>query len=576
MSTGRRLAKRSIIGTRVSAPGPDGIWYSGVIEEVKTPSYNLSPTDCINLTSDTRYKVRFDFKTSTDFDDAPTTNTTPIADIMISPSQSVRRNAMKKEFSESELIGPGFCTLDGKQLLPGQRVFITHNGRETSGDVITHDREKDEVIVKISCGNEEPLELKKRLEETRLLESRRSARLSNLDRDTDFARLADMGGERRKASEKIDVPYYTNSNSRKRRTSFSEEYDEMNECKAALLLMSLSHSPKSGWQTMLGSSPGSSSASWSSGTSSPPLSDDGQSATQLLIDNSHRNRTTSLSTSDEGIVMDDDTSPRKRRASRFKCTWKTCNVTKATKDDIERHIRQSHIGPKKSRQSPEEEFYYTEIEDCDEDDDETLANSKAPSPPSPTLSHRDMARPPHEDPEYQRQNGFYRQQCVIKSPSQSNISQNNNFQKNPTSPLAHHNYNTAYNNPKTSYNHHSSPVSPTKHARYSPRPSTSAPYPSPSSYVHHSNNNSTQYLTGYNTQNVTITPSSSMSSFNNRMPTTIHSSNCSPTNSNKSPQSPNRRPRGESKKCRKVYGMDRKGEWCTQCKWKKACSRFSD
>lgn len=206
-----------------------------------------------------------------------------------------------------------------------------------------------------------------------------------------------------------------------------------------------------------------------------------------------------------------------------------------------------------------------------------------------------MARPPHEDPEYQRQNGFYRyfyyisyelllitkhisrQQCIIKSPS--NNSQNLNFQKNPTSPLVHHNYNSnAYNNPKTpSYNHHSSPVSPTKHARYSPRPSTSAPYPSPTSYVHHSNSNSSQqYLTGYHTQNVSIT-SSSMSSLNSRMPTTIHSNNCSPTNNaNRSPQSPNRRPRGESKKCRKVYGMDRKGEWCTQCKWKKACSRFSD
>lgn len=42
----------------------------------------------------------------------------------------------------------------------------------------------------------------------------------------------------------------------------------------------------------------------------------------------------------------------------------------------------------------EEDFYYTEIEDEGE---------QAPSPPSPpTLSHRDMARPPHEDPEYQR------------------------------------------------------------------------------------------------------------------------------------------------------------------------------
>ena len=50
----------------------------------------------------------------------------------------------------------------------------------------------------------------------------------------------------------------------------------------------------------------------------------------------------------------------------------------------------------KSRDDGEEEFYYTEIEDDDED-------SKATPASSPTLSHRDMARPPHEDPEYQIQ-----------------------------------------------------------------------------------------------------------------------------------------------------------------------------
>lgn len=37
-----------------------------------------------------------------------------------------------------------------------------------------------------------------------------------------------------------------------------------------------------------------------------------------------------------------------------------------------------------------------------------------------------------------------------------------------------------------------------------------------------------------------------------------------------------RRSRGESRKCRKVYGMDNRHSWCTQCKWKKACSRFVD
>lgn len=37
-----------------------------------------------------------------------------------------------------------------------------------------------------------------------------------------------------------------------------------------------------------------------------------------------------------------------------------------------------------------------------------------------------------------------------------------------------------------------------------------------------------------------------------------------------------RRARGENRKCRKVYGMDQRELWCTQCKWKKACSRFFD
>lgn len=51
----------------------------------------------------------------------------------------------------------------------------------------------------------------------------------------------------------------------------------------------------------------------------------------------------------------------------------------------------SRSRPKKEGDSDhEEEFYYTEREVA------------APAPP-PTLSHRDMCRPPHEDPEYQRQ-----------------------------------------------------------------------------------------------------------------------------------------------------------------------------
>lgn len=59
----------------------------------------------------------------------------------------------------------------------------------------------------------------------------------------------------------------------------------------------------------------------------------------------------------------------------------------------------------------EEEFYYEEIEE----DAATAAAAMIPASP-PTLSHRDMARPPHEDPEYQRQIvGNYRQGLNLNS-----------------------------------------------------------------------------------------------------------------------------------------------------------------
>ncbi|MBN3296443.1 ZN395 protein, partial [Amia calva] len=39
---------------------------------------------------------------------------------------------------------------------------------------------------------------------------------------------------------------------------------------------------------------------------------------------------------------------------------------------------------------------------------------------------------------------------------------------------------------------------------------------------------------------------------------------------------PCRKARGEAKKCRKVYGIEHRDQWCTACRWKKACQRFLD
>ncbi|KAH8417940.1 hypothetical protein KR222_008731, partial [Zaprionus bogoriensis] len=195
MSASRRLAKRSIIGTKVCAPGPDGLWYSGVIQDVKTPGALAAssppdpmppptfPGDAL-VNADTRYIVRFDFKTqslpsavaaststSTSTSVSSSVSATPesvivetrraaaaaavAASVHHSPAQALRRNAMTKEFRESDLIGPGFRSITSIQLQPGQRIFLTYNGREQSGDVVSHDVAKDEVVVKITTiGNE--------------------------------------------------------------------------------------------------------------------------------------------------------------------------------------------------------------------------------------------------------------------------------------------------------------------------------------------------------------------------------------------------------------------------------------
>lgn len=202
MSTSRRLAKRSIIGTKVCAPGPDGLWYSGVIQDVKTPTSLsggalapppdpmppptfLAPGDAL-VNADTRYIVRFDFKTQSQSQSLSPSNAiasasasssgpgsasgssaesvivetrraaaAAAASVHHSPAQALRRNAMTKEFRESDLIGPGFRSITSIQLQPGQRIFLTYNGREQSGDVVSHDVDKDEVVVKITTiGNE--------------------------------------------------------------------------------------------------------------------------------------------------------------------------------------------------------------------------------------------------------------------------------------------------------------------------------------------------------------------------------------------------------------------------------------
>lgn len=146
-SAGKRLPKRSIVGTRVCAMGSDRLWYAGAITNVKLPPSQQQRADACSppnaagvsigaATGESKYTVRFDAK----------------QDLSALGLGALHARRLVREFSESELIGPGFQSVLSAVLQPGQRVYITHNGRESAGEVIMHDETKDEVTVRLPPG----------------------------------------------------------------------------------------------------------------------------------------------------------------------------------------------------------------------------------------------------------------------------------------------------------------------------------------------------------------------------------------------------------------------------------------
>ncbi|XP_076349839.1 zinc finger protein 704-like isoform X2 [Tachypleus tridentatus] len=481
MSTGKRLAKRSVLGMRICAPLEDGRFAPGVIDATKTEAGS----------KETIYCVLFDDK-----------------------------NHSTREYRSTELIGPNFQNITSVKLKHGQNVYITFNGREVMGTVVHHRPNIDQVILTIqpssyNCHLTRPVEVKKKLEEIRLLESRKSVRL--LDNDKDYCRLAEGQEPRRRISSfTIDVP--SAQSGRKRRPTSVEDGDVMDECMAAMVLMSLSCSPNSPRYPEYGSYP----HSWASSTSSSGVSSlDSPKSSIRTATPSPPVATKQKDSQDEGIEMDESVGFMEEHVSDkcktqvlFQCTWPGCRQLYDTCESIEQHVRTVHLGRTKQQKTDlndhEEEFYYTEIEvkkeSCSSSPEmDGLEDPLSLTTCTPTISHLDMSKPPEENPELKTQQQY---RVHDSSPTSDPISipqgQTPVIQWYP-----HHSYVTSLP---------SSMVSPHKHPRLS-------------------------------TKSLSTSPKSS-------------------------PQQ--RKVRLESRKCRKVYGMDNKDLWCTQCKWKKACIRFVD
>ena len=166
----RRPGKRSIVGTRVCAPYEGGFYRPGAIRSIKA-GYPL-PT----------YDVKFDEGGSV-------------------------------IFIETDLIGSGFQSLTPGCLKVGQTVYITHNGREVKGCLLSKDSSERHMngesqrVWLVGFGTDEKSTTLVKLDDIRLIESRKSARL--VDQDTDYIKLADLpNGEckKRTVTNCIEVP----------------------------------------------------------------------------------------------------------------------------------------------------------------------------------------------------------------------------------------------------------------------------------------------------------------------------------------------------------------------------------
>ncbi|XP_039697870.1 zinc finger protein 704 [Pteropus medius] len=353
--------------------------------------------------------------------------------------------------------------------------------------------------------------------------------------------------KRKVVSSNIDVPPARKS---------SEELD-MDKVTAAMVLTSLSTSPLvrsppvrpseglSGSWKEGGAASGSCSSggywSWSApsdqsspSTPSPPLSADSAKPFRSPAPDD------GIDEAEASSLLFDEPIPRKRKNSMkvmFKCLWKSCGKVLSTAAGIQKHIRTVHLGRvgDSDYSDGEEDFYYTEIK-LNTDSVADGLSSLAPASPSQPLA----SPPTFPIPDSGRaETPGAKTEPKLMTPLSRSA---------PTTLYLVHTDHAYQATP---------PVTIPGSAKFTPNGgSFSISWQSPPvtftgipvSPTHH-------HLVGPGEQR--------------QHPHTVLSSPPRGTVSL-------RKPRGEGKKCRKVYGMENRDLWCTACRWKKACQRFTD
>ncbi|XP_041953458.1 zinc finger protein 704 isoform X1 [Alosa sapidissima] len=361
------------------------------------------------------------------------------------------------------------------------------------------------------------------------------------------------------------------------------------EVMAATVLTSLSTSPlvlnppsaapaavpelsSRGWKESLSASYSSStSGNWSWDTSdqsvpstpSPPLSNDAGKGFLLSAQGDDAGEE-----HDSPHFMFEDPIPRKRKNSMkvmFKCLWKNCEKVLSTSSGIQRHIRTVHLGRNSDSDysDGEEDFYYTEIEVNMDTLSEGLSSL---TPTSPTTAGPPPIFPPPVTSDLlllPRCDSAHHHQAFHTPLSQS-----------APSALCHIRTDHAYQatapvnipiSSETIESENGISVS------WQSPPVIFKGLPGPMSHIRTVSIGEKRQLTAAHT------------TLNNKAHPTTPTPTPKPASGTRCPPAHSwfltthpRKPRGEAKKCRKVYGMEKRDLWCTACRWKKACQRFID
>uniref|UniRef100_A0A8D0FSN1 Zinc finger protein 395 n=1 Tax=Strix occidentalis caurina TaxID=311401 RepID=A0A8D0FSN1_STROC len=417
----------------------------------------------------------------------------------------------------------------------GTKVLVTYNGQECAGLVEQHNPLSDKVKVLLP---EQGLQACWRAQDVRLAALQPPI-------------LPAAGGPgpaetlQRSVSSNIDVP--------KRKADATVEMDEM---VAAMVLTSLSCSPvvqsppagesasraacdpwkESGDVSDSGSS--TTSGHWSGGsdisTPSPP---------HPAGSPKYSSEALSSPQADDGFETDsdpfllDEPAPRKRKNSvkvMYKCLWPSCGKVLRSIVGIKRHVKTQHLGDSadSDQRKREEDFYYTEVQVKEEPAPEAAAATSPTSASAPIIIQQALAKP---------------EALLVEQPALEPALASSALSQSAPSSFWHIQADHAYQ------------ALPSIQIPVSPHIFTSISWATATSTL------------------PSLSPVRSRSlSFSEPQPPTpmlkSHLIVASPPRVSIG----TRKVRGEAKKCRKVYGIEHRDQWCTACRWKKACQRFLD